>query len=60
MYKLSSSSTKTSKTFLSNVHKNRFKETKKQKQKERKEIVTKEIRSFFGGSTIVKSSNPLN
>ena len=31
-----------------------------QKQKERKDIVTKDIRSFFGGSTIVKLSRPLN
>ena len=33
-----------------------------QKQKERKDVVTKDIRSFFGGSTIVKwkSNGPLN
>ena len=31
-----------------------------QKQKERKHVVTKDIRSFFGGSTIIKSSGPLN
>ena len=29
-------------------------------QKERKDAVTRDIRSFFGGSTIVKSSVPLN
>ena len=29
-------------------------------QKERKDAVTRNIRSFFGGSTIVKSSVPLN
>ena len=27
-------------------------------QKERKDVVAKDIRSFFGGSTIVKSSRP--
>ena len=31
-----------------------------QKEKERKDVVRKDIRSFFGGSTIVKSSSPLN
>ena len=31
-----------------------------QKQKEGKDVVTKGIRSFFGGSTIAKSSDPLN
>ena len=31
-----------------------------QKEKERKDAVTKDIRNFFGGSTIVKSSGPLN
>ena len=30
------------------------------KQKERRDVVTKDIRSIFGGSTIVKSSGPLN
>ena len=33
-----------------------------QKQKERKDVVTKDVRSFFGGSIIVKSKSngPLN
>ena len=31
-----------------------------QKQKERRDLVTKDIRSFFRGSTIIKSSDPLN
>ena len=31
-----------------------------QKQKERKSVVIKDIRSFSGGSTTVKSSSPLN
>ena len=30
-----------------------------QKQKERKHVVVKNIRSFFGGSTIVRSNSPL-
>ena len=39
---------------------NDFKGKNPQKQKERHDVVTKDIRSFFGGSTIVKSSGQLN
>ena len=42
------------------VRRNDSKGKNPQKQKERKDVVTKDIRSFFGGSTIVKSSGPLN
>ena len=41
------------------VQRNDYKEKYLQKQKERKDVVKKDIRSFFGWSTIVKSSGHL-
>ena len=41
------------------IAKQHLKKTAK-KQKERKDVVTKDIRSFFGGSNIVKLSRPLH
>ena len=38
--------------------KKQFQGEKLQNEKERKYVFTKEIRSFFGGPTIVKSSSP--
>ena len=45
--------------FQSQRSKKQFQGKKPQKQRERKDVVTKDIRSFFGGSTIVKLSGPL-
>ena len=58
--KLASIDLNISSTSKGTGRRNNFKGKNPQNQKERKDVVTKDIRNFSGGSTIVKLSGPLN